>query len=135
MAGQYALTGNNGSTWIDMDAANLSVTFTPPANSWAVISGNADLWTSSAGFNQDLGVAVTGGVYPTTAGQPEAWKESGGGAVFSPNAAMVQRVIPVLAATASTPKLQWKASRSDPGACDRGAQDPLQATTRPRVSR
>jgi len=118
---QYLLTGNNGSTWVDVDATNLSVTFTPAANSFAVISGNADLWTSSVGFNQDLGLAVTGGVYPTTTGQPESWKESGGGAVFSPNAAMVQRVIPVLAATAYTAKLQWKASRSDPGTIYAGA--------------
>ncbi len=118
---QYTLTGNNGSTWVDVDATNLSVTFTPPANSWAVISGNADLWTSSAGFNQDIGLSVTGGVYPTTAGQPEAWKESGGGAVFSPNAALAQRVIPVLAATAYTARLQWKASRADPGTIWAGA--------------
>ena len=41
-------------------------------------------------FNQDIGISVIGGVYPTTAGQPEAWKESGGFAgTFSPNAAFV----------------------------------------------
>jgi hypothetical protein len=119
--GQYSLTGSNGSTWADMDATNLSVTFTPAANSLAVISGNADLWTSSTGFNQDIGLAVSGGAYPSTAGQPEAWKESGGAATFSPNAAFVQQVIPVVAATAYTAKLQWKSNRSDPGTIWAGA--------------
>jgi len=118
---QYSLTGNNGSTWTDMDATNLSVTFTPAANSLAVISGNADLWTSSAGFNQDLGIAVSGGAFPTATGQPEAWKESGGAATFSPNAAFVQRVIPVVASTAYTAKLQWKANKSEPGTIFAGA--------------
>jgi outer membrane protein assembly factor BamB len=118
---QYSLTGSNGSTWADMDATNLSVTFTPAANSWAVISGNVDLWTSSPGYNQDVGIALSGGIYPSTAGQPEVWKESGGAAGFSPNAAFVQRVIPVIAATAYTAKLQWKANRSDPGTIWAGA--------------
>jgi hypothetical protein len=118
---QYSLTGNNGSTWMDMDATNLSVGFTPAANSMAVISGNADLWTSTAGFNQDVGITVTGGAYPSTAGQPETWKESGGSATFSPNAAFVQKVIPVASGTAYTARLQWKANRSDPGTIWAGA--------------
>src|SRR5947209_4880848 len=67
------------------------------ADSYAVLSGNADLWTSVAGYNQDLGISVSGtgqSVYPTRAGQPEAWKESGGFAgTFSPNAAFVQTVV------------------------------------------
>ena len=119
--GQYSLAGNNGTIWTDMDPTNLKVTFTPAVNSFAVISGNADLWTSRAGYNQDIGLAVSGGTYPTTALQPEAWKESGGGATFSPNAAFVQTVIPVTAAIPYTVTLQWKASRSDPGSIMAGA--------------
>ncbi|HEX9549094.1 MAG TPA: hypothetical protein VF942_17265, partial [Acidimicrobiales bacterium] len=118
---QYSLTGNNGSTWVDTDATNLSVTFTPAAASLAVISGNADLWTANAGYNQDLGIAVSGGAFPTTVGQPEVWKESGGSAGFSPNAAFVQKVIPVAGATAYTAKLQWKSNRSDAGTILAGA--------------
>src|SRR3989454_1132213 len=118
---QYSLAGNNGSTWVNMDATNLTVTFTPAVDSLAVLSANSDLWTSSAGFNQDMGIAVTGGIYPTAAGQPEGWKESGGVSTFSPNAAFVQTVIPVLAATAYTATLQWKANRSDPGSIFAGA--------------
>jgi hypothetical protein len=118
---QYQLSGSNGSAWTDMDATNLSITFTPAVDSYAVLSGNVDLWTSSAGYNQDAGIAVSGGLYPTAVGQPEAWKESGGGATFSPNAAFVQTVIPVLASTAYTATLQWKANRADPGSIFAGA--------------
>jgi hypothetical protein len=119
---QFSLTGSDGATWIDMNASTLSVTFTPGVASFAVLTGNADLWTSSAGFNQDLGIAVTGTGFPTTAGQPEAWKESGGSAgTFSPNAAFVQTVIPVAAGTAYTAKLQWKTNNPDSGTIYAGA--------------
>jgi uncharacterized protein YfaP (DUF2135 family) len=67
----------------------------------AILSGNADLFTSRAGFNQDLGIDVNG----TIAG----WKESGGFAgTFSPNAAYVQTAVQLSAGTAYTIKLRWK---------------------------
>ena len=70
--------GSSGA-WVDADTANLTVPFTPPAGSWvALVSANGDMFTSTAGYNQDIGVALTGGAYPTAPGQPEAWKESGG---------------------------------------------------------
>jgi hypothetical protein len=119
---QYTLTGSNGATWQDMDATRLSVSFTPPVASMAVITANADLWTQNNGYNQDVGVSVNGGAYPTTGGQPEAWKESGGFAgTFSPNAAFVQTVIPVAPGTPYTVKVQWKANRADPGTIFAGA--------------
>src|SRR5206468_2199326 len=95
IATQPTLTGSNGSTWVDMNAG-LSISFTPGADGYAILGGNADLWTANTGFNQDMGIAVTGTGFPTSAGQPEAWKESGGFAgTFSPNAAFVQTVISV----------------------------------------
>ena len=121
---QYTLSNSNGSTWVDMDSVgNLTATFTPSVDSIAVMTANADLWTSNAGYNQDLGIAVSGGgVYPRTAGQPEAWKESGGFAgTFSPNAAAVETAIPVIGGTNYSAKLQWKASHSDPGTIAAGA--------------
>src|SRR2546427_9157451 len=121
-ASQYTLTGSNGSTWQDLDASHLAVTFKPGANSWAVLTGNADLWTANAGYNQDLGISVTGGLYPSVGGQPEAWKESGGLAgTFSPNAATVLAALPVRAGTAYTAKLQWKANQGGAGAIHAGA--------------
>src|SRR5258708_23763991 len=84
-ATQYLLTGSDGVTWQPMDPSNLIVSFTPSVDSWAVLRGNADLWTSNPGFNQDIGVAVVGGggspsrgVYPAVPRQPEAWTESDG---------------------------------------------------------
>src|SRR5712692_233567 len=108
---QPCLLGNNGSTWVDVDPA-LSIAFTPPSGSWtAYVSGNSDMLTSTAGYNQDIGIAMTGGVYPSS-GRPEAWKESGGFAgTLSPNAAYVQAALPVSGGTPYTARLVWKANR------------------------
>jgi len=113
---QYQLRDSDGSTWQTIDATHLVLKITPAANSTAIVSANADLWTQNAGINQDIGIAVSGGTgpgaYPTVAGQPEAWKESGGFAgTFSPNAAYLQTAIPLSAGTAYTITLVWKANK------------------------
>jgi hypothetical protein len=124
---QYHLSGSDGQTWRDIDPTNLSITVHAPANVSVILMGNADLWTANAGYNQDLGIAVSGGVapnlhYPTVAGQPEAWKESGGFAgTYSPNAAFVETVIDVSANQDYTVKLQWKSNKRDPGTIYAGA--------------
>ena len=113
---QKVLPNSNGSTWQDMDSTNLSLTFQPAVNSYAIITGNADLWTDHAGFNQDIAINVDGSVSPT------AWKESGGFAgTFSPNAATVQTVVSLDAAHSHTVKLQWKANQPDPYSIYAGA--------------
>jgi hypothetical protein len=77
-----------------------------------MVSANADLWTANAGINQDLGIDVAGGTYPTVPGQPEAWKESGGyGGTYSPNAAFVRSTIAMQAGTTYTVKLKWKTNK------------------------
>jgi hypothetical protein len=120
--GQYTFSSSDGTTWGVIDGTYLSITFTPGADSYAIIGGNGDLWTANAGINQDLGIGVGGGAYPTTAGQPEAWKESGGsGGTFSPNAAFVQTVIPVASGTTYTAKLVWKANQPNTGTIYAGA--------------
>jgi hypothetical protein len=109
---QYTLSNSDGMTWAPMDATNLKLTITPSYNCQAVITGSADLWTATAGFNQDIGIAIAGGAYPTTAGQPEGWKESGGFAgTFSPNAAHVDTIVPLAAGIAYTVQLVWKTNK------------------------
>jgi hypothetical protein len=107
---QYGLTGSNGTTWADIDLIGLKATVTPAADSMAVITGNADLWTANAGFNQDIAINVDGSI--------AAWKESGGFAgTFSPNAATVQAIVPLLiAGSPHTIKLQWKTNKPAGGA-------------------
>ena len=127
----YSLAGSDGATWIDMDANALDLPFTPAADSWAIITANADLFTGTVGFNQDLGIAVTGGAYPTIAGLPEAWKESGGfGGTFSPNAATARVVLLVTSGTGYTAKVEWKANRSGGGSIFAGA-GPVQGAFSP----
>jgi outer membrane protein assembly factor BamB len=111
---QYQLTGSNGTTWTDIDTTNLRLAITPAANSTAILSGNADLWTAQAGFNQDIAISVSSGGGPDTI---VAWKESGGSnGTFSPNAALVQTVFPMTAATTYVIKLKWKTNIPAPGA-------------------
>jgi hypothetical protein len=109
---QRTLSGSNGTAWQDIDSG-LVQSFTAPTDGTLVIGGNADLWTANSGYNQDLGITVSGGgVYPSLAGQPEAWKESGGyGGIQSPNAAFVQAVVPVRSTVQYQVKLQWKTNR------------------------
>lgn len=57
---QYDLTGSNGTTWVDMDSSGLALSVTPSSACSAVLSGNADLWTNPAGYNQDLGIFISG---------------------------------------------------------------------------
>jgi hypothetical protein len=105
---QYTLGGSDGVTWHDIDATNLSLTITPTVNGRAIFYANADLWTDTAGFNQDIAVTVNGTVH--------SWKESGGFAgTFSPNAAFIHGVFgDFLKGTTYTVKLQWKANKASP---------------------
>jgi len=119
-AQQYTLTGSDGISWTNMDASTLQLAVTPTANGSAVVSANADLWTSLAGYNQDIGIWISGGAYGS--GQIVAWKESGGFAgTFSPNAAFVQTVLPLQSGTTYTITLRWKANKLDPGTIWAGA--------------
>jgi hypothetical protein len=110
---QYILEGgSDGVTWQAIDATHLSLTVAQATGCQAEIGGNADLWTFDAGFNQDIGIQVTpAGGSPYVA----AWKESGGFAgTFSPNAAFVQAVIPLSAATSYSITLVWKTNKAMP---------------------
>ena len=99
-------------SWVEIDPT-LRVTEVPANNSTAVVSANIDLWTSLAGYNQDIGIFMSdnGG-----ADQLVAWKESGGFAgTFSPNAAFVQVVLPVLSGHTYLFKMMWKPNKAAPG--------------------
>jgi len=105
---QYHLTGSDGQTWQDIDTTGLSLSVSPSVDTMAVITGNSDLWTANAGYNQDVAINVDGTI--------RSWKESGGFAgTFSPNAAFLQAVVPLTAAgSPHTIKLQWKANQNAP---------------------
>jgi hypothetical protein len=110
---QYLSTNSDGASWQDLDATKLGVIVTPATNCLALISGNADLWTTQAGFNQDLGIYVQEANATQYPGNIVAWKESGGFAgTFSPNAAFVQAVLPMSAGIIYHLKLRWKTNKS-----------------------
>jgi len=119
---QYQLTNSDGQSWQAMDPQALSLTVAPPRDAMVLVTGNADLWTANAGYNQDLGLWVSGGDYG--GGQVVAWKESGGSAgSFSPNAAFVQGVVTLKgpdpntgAITTYSLRLVWKTNRPANGA-------------------
>src|SRR5439155_1280487 len=114
---QYHLTNSNGSAWQDMDSTNLSLSFTPSAAGAILVGGNFDLFTATNGFNQDIGITVNDTSFPSNAGQPEGWKESGGfGGTFSPNAAYVQITTQLSGGHTYTFNLVWKTNKAASGA-------------------
>jgi outer membrane protein assembly factor BamB len=116
---QYHLTNSDGRTWSAIDPSALAVTVKPGAPATAVLGGNADLWTATAGVNQDLGLFVS--VNGAT-DQLLAWKESGGFAgTFSPNAAYVQGVFDMQPGNTYRFLLKWKANKATPGSIYAGA--------------
>ena len=126
---QYTLHPSDGQTWMSMDDANLTVSFTPTQSGFAVLTGNSDLWTSENGNNQDIGIFVSdnGSPYGNT---PLAWKESGGFAgTFSPNAAFVQGVLPVQSGHNYSATLKWKANHQDNGTIWAGAGPLVRGST------
>jgi hypothetical protein len=106
-------TGSDGVTWLPIPGSS-PLTLTPLADSRVVLGGNADLWTDTAGYNQDIGIFLSGGAI-TPPGQLLAWKESGGlSGTFSPNAAFVQTTVALTGGQTYTAELRWKANRRAP---------------------
>ncbi|MBV8529381.1 MAG: IPT/TIG domain-containing protein [Candidatus Dormibacteraeota bacterium] len=112
---QYTLTasgGDDGTAWRDVDATGLRLSITPQSNATVVLTGNADLWTSTTGVNQDLGIDVSPACGNTSA-SPASWKESGGyGGTFSPNAAYVQLRCTMTGGVTYTVKLRWRSNHA-----------------------
>jgi hypothetical protein len=108
-----SLVGSNGTTWQPIDAALSTGTLSPVSNSTELLGGNADLFTDTAGYNQDIGIFVSvDGATPTLV----AWKESGGfGGTFSPNAAYVKEVYPMTGGHTYNFSLRWKTDINAPG--------------------
>jgi hypothetical protein len=106
---QYSLTNNNGSTWVELDPTHLETTVAPTADTWVIAGANLDLWTATAGFNQDVALFVSdnGG-----ADELLGWKESGGFAgTFSPNAAYLQVMKQLTGGHSYVFKVKWKTNK------------------------
>jgi hypothetical protein len=109
---QYTLHNSDGVTWQLVDSS-LNVTVTPGANTNSILGANVDLFTNTAGYNQDIGIFVSdnGGADTLV-----AWKESGGFAgTFSPNAAFAQFTYQMTSGHTYVFKLKWKTNRNAPG--------------------
>jgi hypothetical protein len=126
---QYTLPSSDGAGWTPIDGTVLRHTFAPGTIYYTYrFAGNGDLWTANAGFNQDVGIFISGGQYG--AGTLVAWKESGGFAgTFSPNAAYLETVQHLAGGTSYTFWLAWKTNKQAPGSTIFAAAGPLPATT------
>jgi hypothetical protein len=126
---QYTLGNSDGSTWVEMDAAHLTTTLASAPAESILVSGNADLWTSNAGFNQDIALFVTDN---GTAQQLLAWKESGGfGGTFSPNAAFVQATYTMVAGHTYVFSIWWKSNKNASGATIWAGAGPISSAFSP----
>jgi hypothetical protein len=119
---QPQLTGSDGVTWQPVTGVT-PLSLSPASDARVVLGGNADLWTDTAGFNQDLGITLNGALL--------AWKESGGNnGTFSPNAAFVQAVANLTGGQTYTAQLVWKTNRPSPaGASIFAGAGPLPGTS------
>jgi hypothetical protein len=106
---QNTLANSNGSTWTDM---GIHVTVVAGAGINAVVSANADLWTATPGYNQDVAVFVSDNGGPQ---QLLVWKESGGFNTYSPNAAFAETVFPLAGGHTYTFAIMWKTNRNSAG--------------------
>jgi hypothetical protein len=128
---QYSLASSDGSSWSAIDGATLTVTVNRTDNCLVTLTGNADLWTSVAGVNQDLGITVAPVDAVTYPSNLIGWKESGGFAgTFSPNAAAIEAVFAMPAGTSYTATLVWKTNKSSAGAAYAGAGQAPYSPTR-----
>ena len=119
MTAQYRLSDSDGRAFKPMTAdpsvyVHTWVELQVPCT--VVLTANADLWTSTPGYNQDL--AIVEYQYNDTPIEPPlvlAWKESGGSAgINSPNAAFIQAVVTVPPGITHF-DLRWKANRAAAG--------------------
>ena len=127
---QFAFSNSDGVNWQPISSAT-TVAFTPATSGSMLLGGNADLWTDTAGYNQDIGIFVSdNGGADTLLG----WKESGGFAgTFSPNAAFVQSTFPMTAGHTYLFKLKWKANRNAPGATIHAGAGPISGQFSPTL--
>jgi hypothetical protein len=120
---QYGLPNSDGVTWQPVDPA-LNVTVNPSTNTNSVVGANADLFTNTAGYNQDIGIFVN--VDGAASDTLLLWKESGGfGGTLSPNAAFAQRAYEMFAGHTYVFKLKWKTNKNAPGATIYAGAGPL----------
>ena len=128
---QYSLSSSDGNSWSPIDGTVLTISVNRTDNCLVTLTGNADLWTSVAGINQDLGVTVTPADAVTYPASLIGWKESGGFAgTFSPNAAALETVFAMPGGTSYTATLVWKTNKSSAGAAHAGAGQSPHSPTR-----
>jgi hypothetical protein len=127
---QDTMTNSDGSTWRAVDGSDLvTPSFSPTSAESVVVSGNADLWTGTAGYNVDLGIMVSeDGRTPTLV----TWKEGDGLASSgSPNAVLADDVYAMQAGHTYAFSLWWKASRPAPGATIVAGAGPIDSAYSP----
>lgn len=128
-----ALKSSDGSTFMDMMPDNspgigltggpdLVLSVTPAFDCYALIRGSASLYTDTAGFNQSIGIFVSGSTKPQGI---VGWAESGGGNVSSPNAAYVEAIVQLARGVAYDIRLKWKANKNAPGVTIRAGAGPF----------
>lgn len=119
---------NDVSAGVPAGGPDLVLNITPAFNCLALITGSADLYTNTAGVNQDIGIYVNPSGLPVANQNIVAWKESGGFAgANSPNAAFVQAVFPLTRGTAYNIRMKWKANAAT-GATIRAGAGPFPAS-------
>ena len=106
---------------VPVGGPDLVLSITPAFNTLALLTLNADLYTSAAGVNQDIGIYVDQANATTYPQKIVAWKESGGPVANGPNAAFLQTVFPMVRGTAYNVRAKWKANNATSATIRAGA--------------
>lgn len=110
------LARSDGTTWKELDHQHLTLSLTPSSDVDALLVGESSLWSSQAGIPQDLGIAISGGSYKGI----QVSEENGSTSPSSPNATLVQTILPLKANVPYTVSLQWKAGKATTGTIKAG---------------
>jgi hypothetical protein len=98
------------------------LSITPAFDCYALLTGSASLYTDTTGYNQDIGIFVSGSTGPQGI---VTWAESGGFAPNAPNAAYVEALAPMSRGVAYDVRLKWKTNKSAPNVTIRSGAGPF----------
>ena len=127
------LRNSDGATFLDMMPDNspgigltggpdLVLNIKPIFDCYAIITGTASLYTDTGGWNQDIGIYVSGSTAPQSI---VSWAESGGDSPNTPTAAFVNAIVPMTRGTTYNVRLMWKANHSASGVTIRAGAGPF----------
>lgn len=123
---QASFTGSDGLGWQLLPG--MQQTFTATRTDKVGLDAEADLWTATAGYNQDLGIFIQDNGSPA---QLLSWKEAAGAATYSPTPVTVHAILQAQGGHGYVITLRWKTNRNAPRVTIHAGAGPIDGTFSP----